>query len=100
MKFPKNLYIYGDIVPIKLVSRKTLGGAFGDYHDGTIRIWRGTKGQLRLTTLLHEILHLCWEHANGDEMSDNLEEGLIERMELPLYEVLNKNFYFDLDGRD
>jgi len=97
MKFPKSIYIYGEIIPIKLVSRKTLGGAFGDYHDGTIRIWRGTKGQLRLSTLLHEILHLCWEHATGDEMSDKLEEGLIERLELPLYEVLNKNFYFDLD---
>jgi len=96
MKWPRKLFIYGNEVPVKLVARKTLNGAFGDYHDGVIRIWRGTKGQLRWSTLLHECLHLCWEYANGDEMSDKLEEGCIERLELPLYELLT-NFEFGPD---
>ena len=98
MKWPKRLFIYGNEVQVKLVSRKTLGAdKLADYHDGIIRIWRGLKGSARWSVLLHECLHLAWEYSNGDELPDELEEKLVLRMEIPLFEILSQNFEFGLD---
>jgi len=98
MKFPRKIHVYGNEVQVKLVARKTLGAdRLGDFHDSTIRIWRGLKGSSKWSVLLHECLHLAWEYSNGDEMSDELEEKLVLRMELPLYEILSQNFDFGLD---
>lgn len=92
MRFPRQLYTpQGEVIKVKLVAKME---NLGTYADGVIRIRKDLKGDLRWSVLLHEILHFCWERANHDELKDSFEERCIERLEMPLYDILRANFRF------
>ena len=93
MSLPEKLYFFGEEIEVRRCSKKVLKDRHGDYGDGEIRILDTLKGDLMWSVFVHEILHVCWRHANGEDM-DVIEENLVERLEIPLYVMLKSNFEF------
>ena len=99
--WPESLDVFGETWRVKLVSKRALRGAWGDYQpdNKTIRVWVVLKGRARWRVLLHEMLHIAFAHANGQYgVPIGVEEAFIDALttgpDVSLYDLLNKNFGF------
>jgi hypothetical protein len=97
--WPQALDVFGETWQVKLVSKRALRGAWGDYNAErkTIRVWMVLKGRARWRVLFHEIVHIIFAHGNGQKgvpigIEEAFIDGLITGVEVGLYEVLNRNF--------
>jgi len=99
--WPQALDVFGETWTVKLVSKRALRGAWGDYNADkrTIRVWCVLKGRARWRVLMHEMMHISFAHANGQSgVPIGIEEAFIDALTtgpaVSFYDLLNRNFGF------
>lgn len=110
MRWPRFIYFDDKRWAVNLVDKKDLDNtwgkrydAVGDYGDGEIRVWCELSKDERWCVLLHELLHIAWEHAGlrkRRRLRPNTEELVVSNLDKPLAVLLAENFGFSRRRND
>ena len=93
MKIPKKIHFsgfdYKVIEKEKLDGGENLGRAM--IQEGEIYLEKNVSEQVKLETLIHELLHITYRHTAHKQISDDQEENIIKPWSRNIYGILKDN---------
>lgn len=104
-KWKSKITVFGERWRVRLVPQSELTpGTYGEYDPDRrhINVWIGLKGRARWRVLLHELMHIAWRNAHGENgVHIDIEETVVGALttgpDVSLFEILHANYDFGED---